>query len=52
LPTNSVNNNIPNGTRLPQEYLMKVNPIEDKHIAPLVIIISGILFLIGMGLFL
>jgi hypothetical protein len=30
---------------------MNRNPIEDKHIAPLVIIISGILFLIGMGLF-
>jgi hypothetical protein len=49
---NSVNNNIPNGTRLPQEQHMNRNPIEDEHIAPLVIIISGILFLIGMGLFL
>jgi len=52
LPTNSVNNNIPKGTRLPQESHMNRNPIEDEHIAPLVIIISGILFLIGMGLFL
>ncbi len=31
---------------------MNRNPIEDKHIAPLVIIISGVLFIIGMGLFL
>jgi hypothetical protein len=31
---------------------MNRNPIEDEHIAPLVIIIGGILFLIGMGLFL
>jgi hypothetical protein len=49
---NSVNNNIPKGTRLPQEQHMNRNPIEDKHIAPLVIIISGLLFIFGIGLFL
>jgi hypothetical protein len=36
----------------PRNTEMKVKPIEDKHIAPLVIIISGLLFMLGMGLFL
>jgi hypothetical protein len=27
-------------------------PIEGKHIAPLIIIIAGLLFIFGMGLFL
>jgi hypothetical protein len=31
---------------------MNENPIEDKHIAPLIIIISGLLFMFGIGLFL
>jgi hypothetical protein len=31
---------------------MNRNPIEDEHIAPLVIIISGLLFIFGIGLFL
>jgi hypothetical protein len=31
---------------------MNRNPIEEEHIAPLVIIIAGLLFMIGIGLFL
>jgi hypothetical protein len=31
---------------------MNDKPIEGKHIAPLVIIIAGLLFMFGMGLFL
>jgi hypothetical protein len=31
---------------------MNRNPIEEEHIAPLVIIIAGLLFIFGMGLFL
>jgi len=48
---NSVNNNILKSTRLLQEYEMNRNPIEEKHIAPLVIIIAGVLFILGMSLF-
>jgi len=31
---------------------MSEKPIEDKNIAPLIIIIAGLLFMFGMGLFL
>jgi hypothetical protein len=30
---------------------MNDKPIGDKHIAPLIIIIAGLLFIFGMGLF-